>query len=49
MVVFQPASFSVLDYTILVMSRQMRAKSATGPLFEGSESAVGQNPAMAHR
>ena len=30
----------------LVMSRQMRAKSATGPVLEGSESAVGQNPAM---
>ena len=46
MVVFQPASFSVLEYTILVMPRQMRAKSATGPVLEGSESAVGQNPAM---
>lgn len=46
MVVFQPTSFSVLEYTILVMSRQMRAKSATGPVLEGSGSAVGQNPAM---
>ena len=45
-VVFQSARSRVLEYTILGMSRQMRANSTMGAVLEGSVSAVGQNPAI---
>ena len=46
MVVFQSARSSVREYTILGISRQMRANSAIGPPLAGSSSAVGQNAAI---
>ncbi|GDY63148.1 hypothetical protein SAV14893_025410 [Streptomyces avermitilis] len=46
MVVCHPACCNVRENTILGMSRQIRAKSATGPVLAGSASAVGQKSAM---
>jgi hypothetical protein len=45
-VVFRSARSRVLEYTILGMSRQIRANSTMGPVLDGSVSAVGQNPAI---
>jgi len=45
-VVFHSARSSVLEKTILGMSRQIPANSATGPALDGSASAVGQYRAI---
>ncbi|CAH0327788.1 hypothetical protein SRABI128_06463 [Microbacterium sp. Bi128] len=44
--VFQAADVSVREYTILGMSRQIRANSAITAPAAGSWSAVGQNPSI---